>query len=116
MSKKTAELCGMAALLFSIVLLTACPQRTTINKINVDPARYQNKEVTIAGQVTQSFGALGNGMYQVNDGTGSMWVLSEGFGVPAKGAKVSVTGTVVQTATFAGVNYSTVLRETQKRH
>ncbi len=115
MSKKTRQICTVVALL-SIALLTACPQRTTINKINVDPARYQNKEVTIAGEVSQSFGALGNGMYQVNDGTGSMWVLSEGFGVPNKGAKVSVTGTVVQTATFAGVNYSTVLRETQKRH
>ncbi len=116
MSTKTAQLGGIAALLFSVILLTACPQRTTINKINVDPARYQNKEVTIAGEVSQSFGALGNGMYQVNDGTGSMWVLSEGFGVPNKGAKVNVTGTVLQTATFAGVNYSTVLRETQKRH
>jgi hypothetical protein len=45
-----------------------------------------------------------------------MWVLSEGFGVPSKGAKVSVTGSIVQGASFAGVNYSTVLRETQKRH
>jgi len=103
------------ALLLSVVFLTACPQRTTINKINTDPGRYANKEVTIAGQVQQSFGALGNGMYQLSDGTGTMWVLSEGFGVPSKGAKVSVTGTIVQTATFAGVNYSTVLRETQKR-
>ena len=64
----------------------------------------------------RAFGALGNGMYQVDDGTGKIWVLSEGFGVPSKGAKVSVTGNIVQAASFAGVNYSTVLRETQKRH
>jgi hypothetical protein len=114
MTKKFAGVCAIA-LLFSVIFLTGCPQRTTINKINTDPGRYANKEVTIAGQVQQSFGALGNGMYQVSDGTGTMWVLSEGFGVPAKGAKVSVTGDIVQTATFAGVNYSTVLRETQKR-
>ena len=106
---------SVLAVLLSVAILTGCPQHTTISKINSDPGRFQNKEVTIAGEVSQSFGALGNGMYQVNDGTGSLWVLSEGFGVPSKGAKVSVTGTLVQAATFAGVNYSTVLRETQKR-
>jgi hypothetical protein len=107
--------CTFFAVLLSLVFLTACPQHTTIAKINNDPGVFQNKEVTVAGQVVQSFGALGNGMYQVDDGTGKIWVLSEGFGVPAKGAKVSVTGNIVQAASFAGVNYSTVLRETQKR-
>lgn len=116
MIRKTARFYAIFAVVLSVALLAGCPQRTTINNINTDPGRFQNKEVTIAGQVTQSFGALGNGMYQVDDGTGKMWVLSEGFGVPSKGAKVSVTGSIVQGASFAGVNYSTVLRETQKRH
>ena len=110
-----SKACTIFAVLLSLVLLTACPQRTTIAKINNDPGVFQNKEVSVAGQVVQSFGALGNGMYQVDDGTGKIWVLSEGFGVPAKGAKVNVTGNIVQAASFAGVNYSTVLRETQKR-
>jgi hypothetical protein len=110
-----SKACALSVVLLCIAISTACPQHTTIAKINNDPGVFQNKEVTVAGQVAQSFGALGNGMYQVDDGTGKIWVLSEGFGVPAKGAKVSVTGNIVQAASFAGVNYSTVLRETQKR-
>ena len=35
------------------VLLVAC-ERTKISEINADPGRYMNKEVAVAGQVTQS--------------------------------------------------------------
>lgn len=33
-----------------------------------------NKEVIVAGRVTQSIGAFDHGIYQVDDGTGSLWV------------------------------------------
>ena len=42
---------------------------------------------TIAGQVTDSYGLLGKGAYQVDDGTGSMWVATGSHGAPSKGAK-----------------------------
>jgi hypothetical protein len=74
-----------------------------------------NKEVTVAGTVTHSFGLLGNGVYEVNDGTGSIWVLSQGYGVPSDGTKVGVTGTVVPTLEFGGKNYATGIRETRHR-
>ena len=34
----------------------------------------------------------GSGVYQVDDGTGQMWVFSQNFGVPSNGAKIAVTG------------------------
>ena len=90
-------------------------QGLKISDIQRDPGRYANKEVTVAGNVDRAFGALGMGIFQVNDGTGTIWVLSESFGVPGQGSKVAVTGTLMQTATFAGKTYSNVIRETKRR-
>lgn len=99
----------------STVVLTACP-RTSIEKINRDPGRFVNREVSIAGRVTNSFGALGSGVYQVDDGTGQMWVFSQNFGVPANGAKVAVTGTVGQGFSFGGRSFAIILRQTKRRY
>jgi len=96
------------------VLLTACPSRTSIAKLNADPGRYAGQEVTIAGHVTDSFGALGHGIFQVDDGTGTMWVLAQS-GVPGANAKVAVTGQLQQGISFGGRNFATVLKETERR-
>ena len=42
------------------LLLAGCPPRESIAKINQDPGRFAGKEISIAGQVTDSFGAAGN--------------------------------------------------------
>ena len=106
-----------ASLLISPLLLAlvlaACG--TTIADINHDPARYAGKEITISGRVTSSVGIFQQGAFEVDDGTGKMWVLSERFGVPAQDASVKVTGTVQPGATLAGASYGTVLRETRPR-
>src|SRR5882672_4444381 len=94
--------------------LVGC-ERTKIGDITSDPGRFMNKEVNVAGQVTQSIGFLGKGIYQVDDGTGRVWVLAETRGVPSRGAKVGVKGRVTPTVTFMGVNYATVMRETDRR-
>ena len=114
MSRKIAAV-SILGLVACVVLLSGCPPHKSIADIERDPGKYSNKEVTIAGNVVSSFGALGTGMYQVNDGTGTMWVVSENYGVPSKGAKVAVVGRVMDTFSFAGKNYSTVLRQTQRR-
>lgn len=97
-------------------VMTGCPQRTTIAEINRDPGRFAGKEVTIAGRVSSSFGALGTGVFEVDDGTGRMWVFSQNYGVPGNGAKVGVTGRVEQGFSFGGRSFATILRETKRRH
>lgn len=94
--------------------LVAC-ERTKIGDINADPGRFMNKEINVAGQVTQSIGFMGKGIYQVDDGTGRLWVLANGRGVPSKGARVGVKGRISPTVTFMGANYATVMRETDRR-
>jgi hypothetical protein len=49
--------------------------------------------VTVKGEVTQSVSVLGHGTYKIQDGNGSLWVVST-KGVPRKGARVKVTGKI----------------------
>lgn len=98
------------------LLLAGCPPRISIRDINRDPGRYANSDISVGGRVTNSFGALGNGVYEINDGTGTIWVYSEGYGVPSSGAKVGVTGRVSQGFSFGGRSFAVILRETERRH
>jgi len=93
-----------------------CPGRTTIADINRDPGHYAGKQIKIAGKVTDAFGALGNGVFQIDDGTGTMWVFSQNFGVPSNGAKVAVTGVISQGFSFGGRSFATIMKETERRH
>jgi hypothetical protein len=92
-------------------LLSACGGTIRIARINADPSRFQNRDVRVAGQVTNSFGALGTGGYQIDDGSGKIFVVSTGTGVPNKGSRVTVSGTVVNGATIMGTAYGTTIRE-----
>jgi len=105
----------LACITVLVASLVGCPSRTSISDINKDPGRFSGKEVTIGGHTSNAFGAMGNGIYQVDDGTGTMWVLSQNFGVPGNGAKVAVTGRVQQGISFGGRNYAVVLRQTKSR-
>ena len=106
---------GSASLLLAVVLLlTACPSQTTISKINADPARYRNKEVGIVGTVRDSYGALGQGAYEIDDGTGRIWVVTR-RGVPSRGSRVGAKGHVYTGFNYGGRNYGTVLEETDRR-
>src|SRR5438045_6170365 len=104
-----------AVLLAAVILLTACPSQTTISKINADPGRYRGKEVGIVGRVTDSYGVLGNGAYEIDDGTGGIWVATT-RGVPARGARVGTKGYVHNGFTFGGHSFGTVVEETGRRN
>src|SRR5579884_3913165 len=106
----------MAVVAVSVLMLAGCPPRISISKITHDAGHYSGKQVTIAGRVIDSYGALGKGMYEVDDGTGTMWVYSDGFGVPSNGLSVIVTGRVQQGFSFGGRSFATMLSETKPRH
>ena len=92
-----------------ILFLTGCGS-IKINRILVDPARYHNKRVSVEGTVTNSYGALVAGAYQVDDGTGRIYVLSN-RPVPAKGARVRVDGAVQSGVTVMGRSFGATIRE-----
>ncbi|HET6890455.1 MAG TPA: hypothetical protein VFH31_05080 [Pyrinomonadaceae bacterium] len=106
---------GLAStILVGVLLMTACPQQETISKINADPGRYRNKEVGIAGTVTDSYGVLGNGAYEIDDGTGRIWVVTM-RGVPSKGSRVGAKGKIYTGLSWGGRSFGTVLQESDRK-
>ena len=102
-------------------LATACPERTDISRIESDPARFTNKEVAVAGTVQNSFGGSipfikngSGGVYKIDDGTGSIWVLTQ-KSVPSKGAQLGVKGKIQNGMTINGKNYGLVLVEDNRK-
>jgi hypothetical protein len=83
---------GLALLVLASVVSTACGART-INHVLADPARYRDREVKLAGSVTDSYSFVGQGAYQLDDNTGKLWIVSN-RGVPRRGSRVTVKGTV----------------------
>lgn len=67
--------------------------RTTINQLLAEPGRYADREVTVGGDVVRSVSVLGRGAYQIDDGTGTVWVVTR-RGAPRQGARVAVKGRV----------------------
>lgn len=104
----------LSAIIAAALALTACPKKTTISQINADPGKYQNKEVGLIGTVTDSYGVLGNGVYELDDGTGRIWVLTT-RGVPARGSRVGASGRVYSGLQFGGRNFGVGLREEKRQ-
>lgn len=115
MSNKNCRMLIAAGFTVAMLLLVGCPTHTTIADINRDPGHFAGRDVTIAGRVSDSFGALGTGVFQVDDGSGRMWVYSQNRGVP-NGGKISVTGRIEQGFNFGGRSFGVILRETSSRH
>ena len=104
----------LSLLLISTFLFTACPQRESISKVLADPARYRNKDVGLTGTVTDAYGALGVGAYELDDGTGRIWVATQ-RGLPSRGAKVGAKGRVRSGFNIGGRSFGTILEESDRR-
>jgi len=111
----TAKRFVQLIVILSIGLALVACERQKIGEITADPGQFLDKDINVAGRVTQSIGALGRGVYQIDDGTGKLWVYSEKRGVPSKGAMVGVKGRIKQTVTFLGINYGTVMQESNRK-
>jgi hypothetical protein len=99
----------LAILFLASILLAGCAP-LTIGRITADPSRFQNKTVRVSGTVTNSVGAMGKGRYQLDDGTGKIYVIS-GKGVPSRGSKVEVTGRVSPGVELLGTPVGIAIRE-----
>ena len=99
--------------LTAALILASCGY-TKIGRITADPSRYRNRTVHLEGQVISSFGALSTGGYQLEDDSGKIVVISN-QGVPSKGAKVAVSGRVMEGITVMGRSFGTAIQEHDHR-
>lgn len=111
----------LIAIAFALgIFATGCPQRRSIADIEADPGRYNGKEVVIVGVVTDSYGlsipgtGISGGAYKVDDGTGSIWVLTD-QSVPGKGAELGIKGTVRTGVNWKGKNYGLGMTEEERK-
>jgi hypothetical protein len=69
-------------------------RETTIARILAEPERYVREgDVGLQGDVVESVSFLGRGAFRLDDGTGTIWIISS-RGVPRKGARVAVKGRI----------------------
>ncbi|MBI1797979.1 MAG: hypothetical protein HYR74_13140 [Candidatus Eisenbacteria bacterium] len=83
---------AIAVLGLSLIGLAGCQGTIPIGKLLDDPSHYDHQTVRIRGTVGRSVGVLGYGAYQVNDGTGTLTVVTKEGGAPREGASVGVEG------------------------
>jgi hypothetical protein len=121
MKKPTLTRTGVLLVLAAMSLLLAACEQKTINQILAEPNRYANRDVGVLGTVVQSYSVLGRGAYQIEDGTGKLWVISD-KGVPRKGARVGVKGKIKDGFDLggliklpAGISSGLVMIETEHR-
>jgi len=104
--------------LASLLAIAGCGTHTDkIRDIKDNPSGFAGKEVTIAGEVTQvspEIPLLDIAAYQVNDDTGSIWVVSHS-GAPLKGDKVGLKGKVDQAFKFGDTALGTVVEENERK-
>jgi DNA/RNA endonuclease YhcR with UshA esterase domain len=113
---------GKAATLAVVAAVTvACasvPGRPSVAQVRQQSGRFVDHSVTITGEVTSSWGVplVGLNVYQVNDGTGEITVVSTERRVPNKGARVEVRGRVEDVAVLGGRPLGLHLREQRIRY
>lgn len=106
--------------LFATAFAAACPERISIADISANPSKYADKDVAIAGTVQDSYGVsipgtpIRGGAYKLDDGTGSIWVMTEDI-VPTKGTQIGVSGRIGSGVSWKGRNYGLGMYEKDRR-
>ena len=117
---KTAKIFALLLVITAGIFAVGCPERTTIADIERNPSKHIDKEIAIAGVVKDSYGVsvpgtpIRGGVYKVDDGTGSIWVVTENT-VPAKGAEVGVKGMIGNGVSWKGKNYGLGMYEKDRQ-
>lgn len=85
---------------------------THISEIKGRPQEYQSKQVLVKGKVVETFAIpfLQKGMYQMDDGTDTIWIVPQGR-VPFRGEEVTVKGKVKTGFTIRKRTFGTVIVE-----
>ena len=96
------------------LIFAACAgsTRTKIQDIHDYPSRYNNKVVSVRGEVVQTFAVpfLNQSIVRIDDGTGKIWVKPKDR-VPFKGDKLRIKGKVKVGLTIANKNFGFVVVE-----
>ncbi|MGY2716897.1 hypothetical protein ACVW01_001270 [Thermostichus sp. MS-CIW-19] len=110
---------GSLVLLFCASLaLTGCGPlarlgigTTPIAQIEQNPSRYTN--VYVRGRVVNQIGVFGQGVYEIQDSSGSLWVITD-KGLPAMNSTITVRGKAQEGILLAGRRFGVSLVEVER--
>ena len=98
----------------TLLALAGCKGATDIRKLLDNPAEYDGKTVRVAGTVKETAGILNFGAFMLDDGTGTIAVVTKVGGAPREGAKVGVEGTF-HSALTVGTKTIAAIEETKMK-
>ena len=107
-----------AIALLSAFLIGGCAARgVRIAELKDQPTKYDDKSVSITGTVTSSWGIplVPFQLYNVDDGSGEITVVSNSGRTPTKGTRVEVKGKINEFATFGGRSIGLHIQEQDRR-
>jgi hypothetical protein len=104
--------------LLSAVIATGCAARgVRIAELKDQPDRYDDKTVSVTGVVTSSWGIplVPFQLYQIDDGSGEITVVSRSGRSPNKGARVEVKGKINEVGVFGGRSIGLHIQEDDRK-
>jgi hypothetical protein len=115
-SRFPRSIARLAAPLALVAVFAGCAfaTRPTVAELKFNPGRYHDRNVSISGVVTSSWGVplVPFKLYKVDDGTGEITVVAQDGRAPTRGAHVRVRGRVNEIGTFGGQSVGLHLRQT----
>jgi hypothetical protein len=104
--------------LLGAFLVTGCAARgVRIAELKDQPDKYDDKRVSVTGVVTSSWGIplVPFQLYNVDDGSGSITVISQSGRSPSKGARVEVKGKINEVGVFGGRSIGLHIQEEDRK-
>jgi hypothetical protein len=108
------RLVGLAWIAGALALAGCQAPVTPIRTLLEDPGRFDRRSVAVAGTVRGSIGVLGYGAYEIDDGTGTLLIVTRESGAPRGDARVVVEGEF-RSAFTVGEQTAAVLIERHRR-
>ena len=108
----------LSVALLGVLLLSGCAARVVrIAELKDQPTRYATKSVSVTGVVTSSWGIplMPFQLYNIDDGSGEITVLSRSGRTPARGTRVQVKGKITEFAVFGGRSVGLHLQEEDRK-
>lgn len=108
----------LAVVILSVLVSAGCAARgVRVAELKDQPTKYATKSVSVTGVVTSSWGIplVPFQLYNVDDGSGEITVLSRSGRSPARGTRVQVRGTVNEVAVFGGRSIGLHLQEENRK-
>ena len=108
----------LAAVCLGTFLLAGCAARgVRVAELRDQPTKYATRSVSVDGVVTSSWGVplMPFQLYNVDDGSGEITVLSRSGRAPARGTHVKVKGKLNEFAVFGGRSVGLHLQEEDRK-